>query len=67
LPDTTGPELARRIRDRGAHLPILFMSGYTETVLGEAALDPEAEFLETPFTPQTLIRKVRELLGEPLA
>jgi hypothetical protein len=59
LPGMDGPQFAERVRERG-EVPVLFMSGSTEALL--PAFPQRAEFLEKPFTAQTLLECVRELL-----
>jgi CheY-like chemotaxis protein len=45
---------------------VLFMSGYTAGHLGaEFAQAPGQAFLAKPFTPDALLRKVREVLDAP--
>jgi two-component system, cell cycle sensor histidine kinase and response regulator CckA len=67
MPGVGGPELARRLREVRPDLPTLFISGYTEEgIRTQGALQPEAAFLEKPFSPEDLIRKVRELLSKPV-
>ena len=42
---------------------MLYVSGYSEDDMSEhGILDADLEFLEKPFTPQALSRKVREVL-----
>jgi FixJ family two-component response regulator len=42
--------------------PILFMSGYPGSV--EVVHDSEVDYIQKPFTPDALVRKVREVLGK---
>jgi hypothetical protein len=39
------------------------MSGYTDdAIVHRSVLDPNTAFIHKPFTPETLARKVREVL-----
>jgi two-component system cell cycle sensor histidine kinase/response regulator CckA len=63
MPGATGPELARRLRAHRPGLPVLCMSGYPESA--DRRVDGEAgwnAWLQKPFTPDMLMRKVRECL-----
>ncbi len=63
MPHVSGPELARRLAGPRPGLKILCMSGYTdEAVIRHGALDPGIAFIQKPFTPESLARKVREVL-----
>ena len=66
LPDSGGQELAEWIRGRNAGTKILFTSGYVdEKILKRHGLDASAAFLQKPFTPADLAKKVREVLDGP--
>ena len=63
MPGASGPELARRLRARRPDLRVLCMSGYPESA--EGRVEGEAgwnAWLQKPFTPDVLMRKVRDCL-----
>ena len=63
MPEMNGPELARQIRERHPGTALLFMSGYTrDAALRQSFLEPGTAFIEKPFTPLALARRVREVL-----
>jgi hypothetical protein len=46
-------------------MKVLYMSGYTDDlVFRNGALEPGAAFIQKPFTPSSLARKVRKVLDE---
>ena len=70
MPRLNGRELARRLAPRRPGLKVLFMSGYTqEAIAKHGILDPGTSFLEKPFSPDALARRIRDLLdaGGPAA
>ena len=63
MPRMSGPELARRLRDRYPGLKVLFMSGNADM---EGALGPEdagTPLLQKPFNTRRLVEKIGEILG----
>jgi PAS domain S-box-containing protein len=63
MPQMSGAELAERVKPLRPDMQVLFMSGYTEDALGNhGVLAPETAFLYKPFTPDSLRRRVREVL-----
>jgi PAS domain S-box-containing protein len=56
-------ELAERLKDLSPKTKILYMSGYTDDVIGRHGVqDADINFLQKPFTPAMLKSKVRETL-----
>ncbi len=68
LPKMNGREIADRISQRRPKTKVLFMSGYTGNAMihRDVLSQPKMEFLQKPFTPQALCRKVREVLDSAL-
>lgn len=68
MPRMSGRELADSLRQRRPHARVLFLSGYTETAIEHrGVLATGSAFLQKPFTPKVLARRVRELLDAPIA
>nr|MBA2627435.1 response regulator [Gemmatimonadales bacterium] len=63
MPGMGGRELAEHLHAIDPAMPVLFMSGYTGSdVLGGGLQDSGAPFLQKPFSPASLTRKLRDLL-----
>ena len=63
LPKMDGLELAGRLKAIHPEIKAIFMSGYTDhTVVEKGLLDLEKNFIQKPFTFDTLLRKTREAL-----
>ncbi len=64
MPGLNGRELARRLAETRPDLKFLFMSGYTDNaILQQDELDYSANYLQKPFTPESLAESVRQALG----
>jgi len=63
MPGTSGKDLARQLTAARAGLKVLFMSGYTDAAIAHhGILDAGFSFLQKPFNPTDLTRKVRGVL-----
>ena len=63
MPGLTGRQAAETIKAARSEVEILFISGYTNDAIAKhGVLEPGAKFLSKPFTPDELLRKVREVL-----
>ncbi len=63
MPGASGTELSRRLLERRPGTRVLYVSGYTDaSMVSHVGLDAGVSFLQKPFTPETLARKVREVL-----
>jgi len=66
LPRVSGRELAERLVPAYQDLCVLYISGYTvDAIVRRGVLEERTAFLQKPFTPGALLRKVREVLDGP--
>jgi len=65
MPQMSGPELAARLASLRPDMRVLCMSGYTDdSIVRHGVLQAQLAFLQKPFTPETLARRVRAVLDE---
>ena len=63
MPGPSGVDLAEQLKAIRANVRVLFMSGYTDNAIVRNGLLAEgASFLQKPFTPEELLRKMRQVL-----
>jgi PAS domain S-box-containing protein len=63
MPKMGGRGLSDRIKSIHPGTRVLFMSGYTDNaIVHQGVLNPGVSYLQKPFTPKALARKVREVL-----
>jgi CheY-like chemotaxis protein len=64
MPGMGGKELAMRIVGKYPQARILFMTGYTDDeTLGKGMLDNDRAIILKPFSPEALLRRLREILN----
>jgi two-component system, cell cycle sensor histidine kinase and response regulator CckA len=65
MPHMGGRELVKRMKTLHSEIRVLFISGYTEhAITYHAGLKPGTPFLQKPFSPTALAKKVREVLDQ---
>jgi signal transduction histidine kinase len=65
MPQMGGKVMADWLKSTYPDIKILFTSGYTDDAIERhGVMGPGVAFLPKPYTPQTLARKVREMLDE---
>jgi two-component system cell cycle sensor histidine kinase/response regulator CckA len=64
LPGRSGLELISEMRTLNATVPVILMSGYPAEFMG-GQVKPDIPLLGKPFSPGTLVTRLRTLLGAP--
>ncbi|HEX7052096.1 MAG TPA: PAS domain-containing protein [Longimicrobiales bacterium] len=68
MPDLAGPELVESLAPLRPEMRVIFMSGYADhEVVRRGVLEYRAGFIGKPFSPDSLSRKVREILDATAA
>jgi len=65
MPNTSGPDLAKRISAARPGIRVLYMSGYADDRLDFAGPLDSTAYIQKPFTISELTRKIRSLLSNP--
>jgi DNA-binding NtrC family response regulator len=66
LPDGSGLDVAERIRSKGSEAPIILMSGYdASSVTSRAEKFSISDFLQKPFSRETICNAVKKAIGSP--
>jgi len=65
MPQMSGRELYERLVETRPELRVLYISGYSEDIIAnKGVLLPGTHFLPKPFTAQTLLQKIKEMLPD---
>jgi hypothetical protein len=65
MPHMSGRDLVERVHEQGSDVPVLYMSGYSQGVLDATQeLAHAVVLIQKPFDEQSLLQKVRTVLGE---
>jgi|SRR5271166_780744 len=64
MPGLRGVELAQAVLELRPDLVVVFVSGYTDRMLGIDSISIEASFLQKPFSLDALARLARSLLDK---
>ncbi len=66
MPKAGGRQVAEHAAGKFPEMKILYISGYTDdAIVLSGVLDAEVAFLQKPFSPDALVRKVRQVLDGP--
>jgi signal transduction histidine kinase/CheY-like chemotaxis protein len=63
MPGMKGPELVAKLRARRPAITVLYMSGYDNELVDKKHLESGASFLQKPFSPKMLLKRIHTLLG----
>jgi two-component system cell cycle sensor histidine kinase/response regulator CckA len=67
MPAMSGAQLASHLSAKRPEMKVLYVSGYTDdAIVRHGVLEPGLAFLQKPFSPKTLARKVADVLATTL-
>jgi two-component system CheB/CheR fusion protein len=65
MPNISGPVLVQHLKANFPGVKVLFMSGYTDdAMIRHGLIEADVAFIQKPYTPLGLSRKVRQVLDE---
>jgi two-component system cell cycle sensor histidine kinase/response regulator CckA len=65
MPRMGGQELSHRLLKLRPGTRVLYMSGYSENAISQRGVIEGTVFIEKPFSPEALTRRIREVLDTP--
>lgn len=66
MPNMSGAQLVAKLTQKHPRVRVLFMSGFTGKVMERHGMPPGAGFIQKPFSPEQLSKKIREVLKSPV-
>lgn len=64
MPEMSGIDLIRELREAGSHTPVIIMTGHGDVPMAVEAMKlGAADFLEKPFDDEVLLSAIRDALG----
>jgi two-component system, cell cycle sensor histidine kinase and response regulator CckA len=68
MPQMNGRAVGERLSALRPGIRVLFMSGYTDDIVVKRGIrSQQTDFLQKPFTPEQLVRRIREVLDARVA
>lgn len=68
MPRMSGPDLVERLDPWHPEMKVLYVSGYTDNAIAEHGVpDLEVALLQKPFSVESLLQKMRQVLASPKA
>ncbi len=63
MPEMDGVQLVKRLQTLHPEMKIIFMSGYIDNAgVVDEIREKSVDFLQKPFSPDTLLKKIRDVL-----
>jgi len=63
MPGMSGPQLSEKLKSLHPEIKVLYMSGYADNaIIHHGVLKPGTPFIQKPFSPQNLLKKIQQIL-----